>query len=59
MICRECKSEYEPLPREASRLYHAHRDGYCSTICKDVAGKRYDEYVDPTGFYRNKNFELD
>ncbi len=61
MKCRRCGQEFEktyPDKRHTAETY-AHQDGYCSPECDRIADDTYDAHFDPTGFYRNKNLELD
>jgi predicted nucleic acid-binding Zn ribbon protein len=47
--CTICNKELEP--DQVKFLYSAN---YCSEYCKKEAGRRYDAYVDPLGYYTAK-----
>jgi hypothetical protein len=50
MKCRNCGNTFSPVDSEATRLFHAHRVGFCSVDCDKKWGRNYDDIVP----YKNK-----
>lgn len=53
--CSICKNEFKSGdPGTTVIPYGAN---YCSGFCEREAGRRYDAYVDPLGWYSNRSIE--
>jgi len=52
--CRQCGKEFLPLDQEATRLFHAHRAGFCTVECDKKWGKNYDAEVPNKNKYQDR-----